>query len=621
MQFDINSNFFIPFSHDPFLLNKTARNWTIISPDGFDKKCVIDPCGMLTLGKDSFSVGIGIYSDDKNVFLPKKLGDSKVIFEALENNFKILYQDYGEQVLESYFKKNTYFIRSNINFDNFLILVRPFNPEGVSPISSIKISKNAIYINKRKIIETPGIKKSYLSNYLEGDVLNLIGHEGFKERENIECDYGLCTGAFEIEGNSFSIFPAKYKKIITSKKYVINFDNSFSFKISEEKFDEIYHTQSTYLNSFCSKSGIISGGFTDNELKIDDYVYLIPSLDKIGKTRLAEKYLKNVISKKLPEKDLGKYVWLLLNHYLISRNNKFLSDNKNTIYSILEKISLIRGKNSNFLLPPSKGKYETSPLKKYIEDDFWSLSAYKLAYKIFDDDKLKRDFLSYLAVIKEEIGNYSSKESYDFTKLIHPEPLCENPEELIIEKIDPLKKVLVKQGAFYNPLIEGYDVLMTLDFLNTLLVLNDSDSIDLFLKIFKFSNSAGAFPQAVNPLTMNGSYGDGHYSPITAAIINFISDIFAYDKIENELHLLKVSKKEWYESDIEVDKIPTRFGQVSYRIIKNGNFMEFSVNEINVENIFLHLPFDVVTSEEEEPTRIIRIPKNTGNISFSYYEN
>jgi hypothetical protein len=621
MQFDINSSFFTPLSHDPFLLNKTLRNWTLISPNGFDKKCIIDPCGMLTLGKDSFSIGIGVYNEAKSISFPEKIGNSKVLFEPLENNFKISYQGYGEQVLESYIKKNTYFIHSTINFDNFLILVRPFNPEGVSPIFSIKISKDAIYINKQKIIETSGIKKSYLSNYLEGDILNLIGREELKEKESVECDYGFCTGAFEIEGNSFSIFPAKYKKILTPKKYTINFDDSFRFKISEEELIRIYRTQIVHLNSFCSQNGIVSGGFTDNELKIDDYVYLIPALDKIGKTSLAEKYLRNIASKKLSNKDLGKYVWLLLNHYLISKNKKFLLDNENNIYLILDKISIIRGKNPNFLLPPSKGKYETSPIKKYIEDDFWSLSAYKLAYKIFEDDKLKRDFLSYLAVIKEEIQTYSDEKNYDFTKLIHPEPLCENSEELTIGKINSLKKILAAQGAFYNPLIEGYDILMTLDFLNTLLILNDNDSIDLFLKIFKFSNSTGAFPQAVNPLTMNGSYGDGHYSPVTAAIISFISDIFAYDKMENELHLLKVSKKEWYENTIEVEKIPTRFGKISYKIIKNDNFMEFSVNETNIENIFVHFPFDVIIDGKEKPTKTIKIPKGVRKLSFSRYEN
>ncbi len=597
------------------MINRTLRNWTILPSPNFDKKCILDQCGSITLGKDGFSISIALKVGER-FELPSK-SNVQIDYNGDNNEFSIDYNDFGEQNVSVYVKKGIYIINSKLDFKNFLVVVRPFNPEGVSPIFSLEMRRNDLFINGNRTIEFGNIKRSFMSNYKEGDVLTNLNNGDLNETKEIHCDYGFCTGAFEIETDSYSIYPIKYKKVLVAKKFVFNWKESFNFTLNDERMLNVFKVQRNYLSSFCSQSNVVSGAFTDNEVNINDHTYLLPALDAIGKRKEVELYLSKINIKDLEIKDLGKYVWLLLDHYLLSKDRPFIDKYKEKIYLILKKINEIRVKNHNFLLPQSKGTYEFSSTRKYIQDDLWALSAYKLACMVFDDDsRLKRHYLSYLTALREELKDHfkkTGKEIFfkdsieDFSLLVYPELIYDYMEPVIANSIEYTKNTFLKDKIFYNKQLQGYDILSTLKYIQVLMIKNDNEAMDIFDRILNYSDETLSFPKAINPLTLGGVVGDGHYSPITAQMINFIANIFGYDKLDGELHIFKVSKYTWFEDNISVKNLPTRYGILNYELkVKDYYDFQFIIEPVKAD-IFLHLPFEVIVNESGKTTKVLRI--------------
>ncbi len=627
-QTDKDSKYFSPLSYDPFLINKTFRNWTVISPPDFDEKCIIDPWGSIIVGKDSFTISVAI-KDNDTIILPDELDNVNVSYDYENNSYIVEYGDMGTQTIEVYAKKNIYLINSKFSFKNFIILVRPFNPEGVSPIHSIRVKKNYVNINDQRVLEINNITKKYLSDYQNGDVINLLKNTEPEEKKQVNDPYGFCTAAFETDGDSFTLYPVKYKKIMTAKKHGFDFKNDFEFKINSNILNKLYNTQKNYLLSFCTKDGIFSGAFTDSKINLNDYDSLIPALDIIGENGRAESYLKGFKIKKLPIKILVKYLWTLLNHYSVSKplpdDEKF----KETLFSAFKTINNIRNKSKKFLLPPSKSNYKFELGKKHIRDDLWALSTYKLAYNLFENDNLKREYLSYFSVVKEELNNYFEKtkkriffedQIFDFVNLLYPETLFDYIDPIISNTVDEIKSKYLSNGILFNPHIEGYDILNTLKLMQILLIKNDNFALTLLDNILKISNKTMSFPKSINPLTLGGLTGDGHYSPVSAEIINFIANIFGYSKIENEIHLFKIAKSQWFDEDIEVRNLKTRYGILNYSLKRLSNDLyEFSFGPVDAA-IYLHLPFPFIFNERSYNTNFIKIDKGESKIRFKRYE-
>ena len=109
------------------------------------------------------------------------------------------------------------------------------------------------------------------------------------------------------------------------------------------------------------------------------------------------------------------------------------------------------------------------------------------------------------------------------------------------------------------------------------------------------------FPEAINPLTRGGAYGDGHHGWAVCEFLNFTRNVLLVEE-GDKLTLLAVSKPEWFApgSEIKVNGAPTFFGEVSYRVESGDDSIVFelpgsfdrppSAAEINV-------PFDITACE------------------------
>ena len=202
-QFNPADQSFIPrafsFSH----INLTHRNWTAVGLPDVPLYPIVDPRGLVTPFHDSWSLDFWLLDGEK--LLPSKLEWCEQQL-AISENLRV----------QSRFAKKNLRLETDVFMEIFdgephcvirvraeaapeiflAVAVRPFNPEGISFIDSIRIGadRREWFINKNaRIIFNRAPSKCFLSRYHEGDVGHVI--ESGVESSEVACDVSMAAGA------------------------------------------------------------------------------------------------------------------------------------------------------------------------------------------------------------------------------------------------------------------------------------------------------------------------------------------------------------------------------------------------------------------------------------------
>jgi hypothetical protein len=201
---------FIPQGHSPFLLNSAYRNWTAIGNLDSPHEGIVDPRGMFTPFRNSWSLHWVI--NENGVCFHPSIADKCLQFldknvPAILTHFEV-FQSLNVTDRSSAFREDDHeWYTKSVELQNkseesihikFGWALRPFNPEGIGFIHHIIVEHEFWTINeKEKLLFRPLIQEHDLSDYSKGDVII----HGPSSSGTISCDVGLATAVGWIDLN------------------------------------------------------------------------------------------------------------------------------------------------------------------------------------------------------------------------------------------------------------------------------------------------------------------------------------------------------------------------------------------------------------------------------------
>lgn len=207
-QFDPRSESFIPRAFSLTHINLTHRNWTAAGFPGCPETPIVDPAGLVTPLFDGWSIDAWVVAHDGEALVPSRLQSVGQRLEGLdrEGSFRVVTSArQGDLELESSLRVEgggehsgaghpvegaaaravvVYEARS-VRPVWLAVGLRPYNPEGVSFIHSLKVEAGGSFW---RINETDGVwlseapERIRLSEYAEGEVFHRLLYPAEAER-------------------------------------------------------------------------------------------------------------------------------------------------------------------------------------------------------------------------------------------------------------------------------------------------------------------------------------------------------------------------------------------------------------------------------------------------------
>src|SRR3989338_6216332 len=145
-------------SQNPLFINITHRNWTLLGSPHGRHEAIVDPRGLATPLPREWSIDMWIYTD-KGPYYPSLAKSVRQEFDLAAPTLRTCHDAHGLDVQQEHFVGTTN-NRIDILFQEVAvhnptdvlrtvaigIAVRPFNPEGVSPIQRITVEGRRFFV-------------------------------------------------------------------------------------------------------------------------------------------------------------------------------------------------------------------------------------------------------------------------------------------------------------------------------------------------------------------------------------------------------------------------------------------------------------------------------------------
>lgn len=179
----------------------------------------------------------------------------------------------------------------------------------------------------------------------------------------------------------------------------------------------------------------------------------------------------------------------------------------------------------------------------------------------------------------------------------YPLELLPADDPIMRNTVDELvRRCFHRDLHFHRIMHQGLNVYMSLEVAQCYLRRRDPYALKIFDAVLSAATDTGTYPEAINPLSGGGAYGDGHHGWAAAELVGFARSLLFIEE-GDRLVLLPVPRSEWFEPGavIEVEGAPTRFGDLSYRLDCGDESLVLVVGELSrpPSEIELVLPFEV----------------------------
>jgi hypothetical protein len=439
-QLDRASSSFLPRSQNPLLMNQTHRNWTALgSPHGL-YEAIVDPRGLLTPLPREWSTDVWLQEGTDFLF-PSLTQESHQRLEADSPCLltTLVWKDLSLELeaFVSSIRRGIDIVFNQVRIVNSsarsrsviaYVAVRPFNPEGVAPITHIEIqSKRFVYVNK--ILGVVVAKEPAFvacQNAREGDLaMKLQESGGRKEIEGagrtiVKCERGLAQAllGYPIEippsskadihysialGSAKELRNARWKKtwrVSYGKRRAEHratwhkeLDRGAHFQHADEEAMRFFRSSRLALLELNDGEFISPGPALYHHFWFRDAAPMLSALDMLGfseRTRRVingfRKHLRSDGFFQGPDGEWdsnGAALWTIYHHFLRTRSSLWLKQ----WYPQIRKAGLwivrMRRKTPEDpmtvpgLMPKSLSAEHLGTVDQYFWDSFWSLAGLK----------------------------------------------------------------------------------------------------------------------------------------------------------------------------------------------------------------------------------------------------
>ncbi len=679
-QYNPNSKSFVPRSHLGLSMNITHRNWTAIGSPDCEIEPIVDPRGLVTPYKNSWSIDVWLIAWDK-IFFPSS---SEIVEQNLIDNVPVVMTQFEfnnvELKLIAYtYKDNLYYKvctvnKSSLNIPTKIIFsIRPFNPEGISLLNKIdfNLEENCFNVQNSSVNHRVYFNSKpdlvHCSNFKDGDAaLILLSHKNGKQAFSSFCSSGLANA---IASFNIDLLPAASKTIEViiplKEKTATQFidvshvkaywnkilDEGTQIKTPDIKINSIIGSSISSLLMFTDTDTITPGPFTYHQFWFRDAAYMIWALDNFGYHQITKKIIESYPHKQTKDgyfrsqkgewDSNGQAIWTVYQHYMFTKDFSLLSSLFDSLFLAVKWVSNKRLTKSSFkdepffgLMPVGMSAEHLGLADHYFWDNFWSVAGIKAFIeicKILDrEEELKfAEALNTHYCLSLEIAIENVQKKYALNAIpaspsrnidcgmigsicaSYPLQLFENDNKKILATLDLLKeKYFIKELFFQHFIHSGMNPYLTLQVAHAYLYAGKRELFqEILYNVISFASSTNNFPEAIHPITLGGSMGDGHHGWAAAELLLAVHDAFIFEynnASKKELILMQGIPKEWFisSSNIYIKNAPVSDGSINLIVSNNNEEKEIIVNiefigKINPERKWkLNLPFDCVKTKE-----------------------
>ncbi len=650
-QFNPKDVAYIPRAFGISHINLSNRNWTALGIPDFEDYPIVDPRGLITPFWDSWSIDVWIMAEGQPSLFPSKLAHAEQAVD-LTTDFRInttcqtknayvkttsrVYLDNNIPTLEINFKAQT-------NYRAWLMIVlRPYNPEGVSFIHNISCLEhgNGWKVNKEidvQLMEKPS--RYVFSNYNLGDISQQIPlyYKNTISRTDITCPVGMAASAAVYEMDPITLqevtvkIPLSKKPVENTTTWAQQLEGHCAIRVPDKLFQSIYDiaVRSLILHS---PGDVFPGPFTYKKFWFRDAAYILNAMMAIGLLRNVEKIIDHFPKRQTPmgyyksqdgEWDSnGQALWIM------QRYSSYMNIplKQKWIQSIIKGATWIENKRVDSdeksahagLLPAGFSAEHFGPNDYYYWDDYWAVAGLRSAAAALK----KHDM-----VLSDKFNEWANDLSACIDKSLEFAQLCLNskvipssayrrmddaaigsmvagyPLQLYTPK-DPallatanylLNKCFL-DGAFYHEISHsGINIYLTLHVAQVLLRAGDTRFFAAVKATAQLASPTGQWPEAIHPQTKGGCMGDGQHIWATAEWVLMIRNMFVREEESTKtLILCSGIPQEWLDTKetMYLGYTLTIFGKVAVTITHHHDHMRISWNakwHNEPPNIEIHL--------------------------------
>lgn len=632
-QFNPKDNAFIPRAFSISHINMTNRNWTAVGLPDFPEYPLVDPRGLVTPFWGSWSLDCWVMVPNQVSLFPSQAHDCRQEVEY-RDEFKIvtttksadhhLTLTSSTQVeMVNGIPTCQIVLKAKVPHQAWLVVgLRPYNPEGVSFIDTIKHlpDSEGWNVNGQNDVHLSLKPSRYVySNYYQGDVsqqilLSAVGSavKGMHDDREVSCPVGMAAAAavydLEPQNNTqitVSIPLAKHAvKGVTS--WAENLDGHCQLSIPDKLFQFLFEVNLRAL-ILHSPGDIFPGPFTYKRFWFRDAAFILYAMMTVGILKNVEKILDLFRGRQMPSgyfrsqdgewDSNGQALWVMQRYCALTNKEAkpewFISLTRGAKW-IQKKRVFSKDKSPHHgLLPAGFSAEHFGPNDYYYWDDFWGvagLRAAATALKTYDAElaaKLEVQATDLLKSIEESLelvkarthedaipaSPYRRMDTGAIGSIVGSYPLQIWPadDKRILATTKYLYKKCFLQDAFYHEISHsGLNAYLTLHVAQVMLRSGNPEFFKIVTAVAKLASPTGQWPEAIHPQTLGGCMGDGQHMWASAEWILMIRNMFVREEESNKtIVLCSGIPSEWLTQPQPLHFGPTltSFGKISVTII------------------------------------------------------
>jgi hypothetical protein len=638
-QFNPADPSFIPrafsFSH----INLTYRNWTAAGLPDVPFYSIVDPRGLVTPFHDSWSLDFWLVGPDEQTLFPSKLEHAEQQLE-LGDNLRIVSQ----------FEKESWRLSTEIfaeiasdqlqcviqiNADApqgtwLAVALRPYNPEGISFIDSIRVSsdRREWIVNKNaSVVFARAPSKCLLSTYDDGDVSQSL--DNGSEATEVTCKVSMATGAalFPIEDLREHSLEVRIPIIDEKTKRPVNLSEvskrvarsewkkeiaGFSqLHVPDPLFQKLYD-QAVASLILHTPGEVFPGPYTYKRFWYRDAAFILNALVTLGAHDRARRALdlfprgqtvRGYFRSQDGEWDSnGEALWIM--HRYLQLSGELMPDawqapiEKGARWIIQKRLPKNSGEPHAGLLPAGFSAEHLGPNDFYYWDDFWGVAGLRSAAAMLNESSPDisknfsagaEDFLQTIIASFRFIPTrrnkgaiaaspYRRMDAGAIGSIVadYPLQLFAPGDERVMKTVNYLLAHSFFEGGFFQNMIHsGINAYLTLHLAQVLLRASNARAFDLIDTVARLASPTGQWPEAIHPHTGGGCMGDGQHAWASAEWAMMIRNLFVREE-GNRLVIGAGIFPRWLKQrePISFGPTSTAFGAVAVRLepAANGKF-------------------------------------------------
>ncbi|MBK5092418.1 MAG: hypothetical protein JJE48_02750, partial [Actinobacteria bacterium] len=389
--------------------------------------------------------------------------------------------------------------------------------------------------------------------------------------------------------------------------------------LPEERYQKAFDVNKAFLLLLYDGQVITPGVSTYHMMWFRDAAYLVPALERIGHAEKARRILLTHPDRQQKDGRFhsqggewdsnGQAMWTLVNHWRMTGDDDFLKDVYLPLIKGARWIDRTRLKDlpaadpRHGLLPPGLSAEHFGMNDTYYWDDLWSVGGLRAAADAarhlgFDGDAvymdsvadgLMRDLEASWEKVRARLGRalmpiapYRDIDAGSIGALVavYPLDLIPPEEEIMENTVEEIVKRCFWRDTHYHGIMHcGINPYLSLHVAMYYLRRRDPYALTIFESLWSMATDTCTYPEAINPLTGGGSYGDGHDGWSAGEVFNFVRNLLVFEE-GDRLTLLPLGKKEWFRAGdrIEVENAGTLFGDISYSVASEKDKIAFSLD-------------------------------------------